>query len=254
MIAVAAFLAGLAGFAPSSGSAQVAGSSPVGTQVAPPPVAGVAQDPTTTPAQEPGPPPRKLQLSFDGLGNVTLVAQSVTLQEVLNEWTRLGNCYFPNAEKLSRDLLLPVQFENVPELTVLDSVLRSAAGVVVSPRTVRTKGASAFEVVQILARSTATANSSYAPINAYPAPIQTPGSPDDEIPPVTPVVNQAPPRANEPQIPGNRPAAPTVGVPGSGVFVPIQPVPSSPTTTGTGRGGGTTPPPSTTGRGGGGGN
>lgn len=251
MIAVAAFLAGLAGFAPSSGSAQVAGSSPVGTQTAPPPVTGAAQDPAATPAQEPGPPPRKLQLSFDGLGNVTLIAQSVTLQEVLNEWTRLGNCYFPNADKLNRDLLLPIQFENVPELTVLDSLLRSAAGVVVAPRTVRTTGASAFEVVQILPKSTANANSSYAPINAYPAPIQTPGSPDDEIPPVTPVVNQAPPRANEPQVPGNRPPAPGVGVPGSGVFVPIQPVPSSPTTTGTGRGG-TTPPPSTTGRGGGG--
>jgi hypothetical protein len=252
MIAVAAFVVGLAGFAPFTGSAQVAGSSPVGTQVGTPPAAGLPQDPAAAAAQDPAPPPRKLQVSFDGRGNVTLIAQSVTLQEVLAEWTRLGNCYFPNADKLSRELLLPLQFENVPELRVLDSLLRSAAGIVVSPRTTRTTGASSFEVVQILAKSTATTNSSYAPMNAYPAPIQTPGSPDDEIPPVTPVVNQAPPRANEPQVPGNRPPAPSVGVPGSGVFVPIQPVTPAPTTgTGTGRGG-TTPPPSTTGRGGGG--
>jgi hypothetical protein len=259
MIAVAAFVVGLAGFAPFTGSAQVAGTPPVGTQAAPPPVAGSPQDPVAAATQDPSdpaPPPRKLQLSFDGKGNVTLIAQSVTLQEVLAEWTRLGNCYFPNADKLSREPLLPVQFENVPELRVLDSLLRSAAGVVMSPRTTRTTGASSFEVVQILAKSTATTSSSYAPpMNAYPAPIQTPGSPDDEIPPVTPVVNQAPPRANEPQVPGNRPPAPTAGVPGSGVFVPIQPVTPAPTTgtgSGTGRGG-TTPPPSTTGRGGGGG-
>src|SRR5262245_5259092 len=128
MIAVAAFVVGLAGFAPLTGSAQVAGTPPAGTQASPPPVAGAPQNPVATAAQDPSdpaPPPRKLQLSFDGKGNVTLIAQSVTLQEVLAEWTRLGNCYFPNADKLSREPLLPVQFENVPELRVLDSLLRS---------------------------------------------------------------------------------------------------------------------------------
>ena len=81
---------------------------------------------------------RKLQLSFDGQGNVTLIAQGVTLQEILAEWTRLGGCYFPNADKLSRAMLVPLQFENVPELKVLDSLLRSAAGIIVAPRTART--------------------------------------------------------------------------------------------------------------------
>ncbi|HYN09496.1 MAG TPA: hypothetical protein VES67_19080 [Vicinamibacterales bacterium] len=224
-IFVVALLSGLAGFSSFSGAAKEQEQVPVGV-------------PATPAVQEPPAIQKRLQLSFDGKGNVTLIAQGVTLQEILSEWTRIGGCYFPNAEKLSRAVILPLQFENMPELKVLDSLLRSAAGIVVAPRTTRTVGASSFEVVQILATSTATASGAYAPINTMPAPLMTPGSPDDEIPPVTPV-NQpqrgADPSANRP------PPPPTVGVPSSGVFVPIQPVPSGP---GPGRGG-TTPPPAT---------
>lgn len=221
--AVVALVAGLAGFAAPGGFAQQ-------------PVQVPVEAPAAVP-QEPQPVEKKLQLSFDGKGNVTLIAQGVTLQEILAEWTRLGGCYFPNADKLSRAMLVPLQFENVPELKVLDSLLRSAAGIVIAPRTARTSGASAFEIVQILATSTATSTGSYAPVN-MPPPMPTAGSPDDEIPPVTPV-NQ-PQRGADPN--ANRPAAPpppSVGVPASSVFVPIQPVPSGPAP---GRGG-TTPPP-----------
>ena len=221
--AVVALVAGLAGFAAPGGFAQQ-------------PVQVPVEAPAAVP-QEPQPVEKKLQLSFDGKGNVTLVAQGVTLQEILAEWTRLGGCYFPNADKLSRAMLVPLQFENVPELKVLDSLLRSAAGIVIAPRTARTSGASAFEIVQILATSTATSTGSYAPVN-MPPPMPTAGSPDDEIPPVTPV-NQ-PQRGADPN--ANRSAAPpppSVGVPASSVFVPIQPVPSGPAP---GRGG-TTPPP-----------
>ena len=224
-IFVVALLSGLAGFSSFSGAARGQEQVPVGVPAAP-----VVQEPATI--------QKRLQLSFDGNGNVTLIAQGVTLQEILSEWTRIGGCYFPNAEKLSRAVIVPLQFENVPELKVLDSLLRSAAGIVVAPRTTRTVGASSFEVVQILATSTASASGAYPPINTMPAPLTTPGSPDDEIPPVTPV-NQgqrgADPSANRP------PPPPTMGVPGSGVFVPIQPVPSGPAP---GRGG-TTPPPAT---------
>jgi hypothetical protein len=221
-------MAGLTGFAAPGGFAQ--------QQV---PVAAPAAAPQEVPAavpQEPPPVERKLQLSFDGKGNVTLFAQGVTLQEILAEWTRLGGCYFPNADKLSRAMLVPLQFENVPELKVLDSLLRSAAGIIVAPRTARTSGASAFEIVQILATSTATATGSYPPVN-MPPPMPTAGAPDDEIPPVTPV-NQAQ-RGADPN--ANKPAAPpppSVGVPASSVFVPIQPVPAAPGAPG--RGG--TPP------------
>jgi hypothetical protein len=204
-IAGVALVAGLSGFAPLGGSAA---QEPVPGQVPAP----AAQEPTTV--------QKKLQLTFDGQGNVTLIAQGVTLQEILAEWTRIGGCYFPNAEKLSRAMLVPLHYEKMPELTVLDSLLRSAAGMVVAPRTTRTVGASAFELVQILPTSTATQTGSYSPISTLP-PMPTAGNPDDEIPPITPV-NQ-PQRGADPS--ANRPP-PTAGVPGSGVFVPIQPVPS----------------------------
>jgi hypothetical protein len=218
---------------PFSGSAQ----QPV-RQAAPPP----AGDPVVAP-QEPMTVQRTLNLSFDGQGNVTLIAQGVTLQEIFVEWTRLGGCYFPNADRLPRTMLVPLRFENVPELKVIDSLLRSAAGYMVAPRTTRTVGASAFERVQILPTSTATATGAYPPIN-MPPPMPTSGAPDDEIPPVTPV-NQGQRGAGDPA--ANRPP-PSVGVPASSVFVPIQPVPSGQpapgqSTTGPGRAGQTTPPP-----------
>jgi hypothetical protein len=213
LIAVVALVAGLSGLSPLGGSAAqvpVPGQAPVPGQVPAPAV------------QEPPTVQKKLQLTFDGQGNVTLIAQGVTLQEILAEWTRVGGCYFPNADRLSRAMMVPLQFEKVPELTVLDSLLRSAAGIVVAPRTTRTVGASAFELVQILATSTATQTGSFSPINSMPPPMPTAGNPDDEIPPVTPV-NQ-PQRGADPT--ANRPPPTTTGVPGSGVFVPIQPVPS----------------------------
>jgi hypothetical protein len=202
-----------------------------------------AGDPAMAPPQEPPAVQRMLQLSFDGQGNITLIAQGVTLQDIFVEWTRLGGCYFPNADRLPRAMLVPLRFENVPELKVLDSLLRSAAGFMIAPRTTRTVGASAFEIVQILPTTTASASGAYPPIN-LPPPMPTAGSPDDEIPPVTPV-NQ-PQRGADPT--ANRPAPPSVGVPASSVFVPIQPVPSNQpapgqSTTGPGRPGTTTPPP-----------
>jgi hypothetical protein len=208
-------------------------------QVLVPTPAGAAM----APPQEPATVQRMLQLSFDGQGNITLIAQGVTLQDIFVEWTRLGGCYFPNADRLPRAMLVPLRFENVPELKVLDSLLRSAAGFMVAPRTTRTVGASAFEIVQILPTTTASASAAYAPIN-LPPPMPTTGSPDDEIPPVTPV-NQ-PQRGADPT--ANRPPPTSVGVPASSVFVPIQPVPSNQpapgqSTTGPGRPGQTAPPP-----------
>jgi hypothetical protein len=233
LIAVLALVTAMV--APFSGSAQ--------QQVPQIPVPPVGADAVP---QEPAAIQRTLNLSFDGQGNVTLIAQGVTLQDIFTEWTRLGGCFFPNADRLPRAMMVPLRFENVPELKVLDSLLRSAAGYMVAPRTTRTVGASAFEMVHILPTTTANANASYAPLN-LPPPMPTTGAPDDEIPPVTPV-NQ-PQRGAAPDPAANRPPQPaSVGVPASSVFVPIQPVPSGQpapgqSTTGPGRPGTTTPPP-----------
>lgn len=191
--------------------------------------------------------PRQLEVAFDAQGRVTVAAQGVTVREILAEWSRKGGSQILNLEKLAGPVLaFPVRFENQPEIEVLQSLLASAAGLIVGPREVGTPGPSRLGTIVILASSTPTA--AYAPPPAprqvAPPPV-TPGSPDDELPPVRPpnIVGQpGAPAATQPpppQQPANRP----------GVFTPVTIVPI--TAVPPGRGGGT--PPTTTGRGGGGG-
>jgi hypothetical protein len=171
---------------------------------------------------------RRLEISFDMQGRVTLVAQNVTIREILAEWQRVGGSQIIDAERLGGAPVPMLQFDARPETEVMDSLLRSAAGYILGPRTARTAGPSIFETVMILPTSTPTASSAYTPPAAQP--LRTQGSPDDEIAPVTPAQGipapgQPPPAPNPA---ANRPTTP-------GVFVPIVPVTP---VTGRGRGGG----------------
>lgn len=215
-------------------------------------IAFAAQDPAPvqTPAP-PAPPARKLNLTFDSQGHVTLVAQNVTVAEILAEWSRKGGTKIQGAERLAGGpMLIPMQFDARPELEVIEALTRGAAGVSVAPRRVGTAGASQFETVYILATSAATQASPYssAPSMNVQQPIR--GVPDEEIPPV-----RAPGAQGNGQ---EAPAAPRppAAAPGGSVIVPVVPVGPAGTTgttgtTGRGGGGGTTT--TTTGRGGGGG-
>jgi hypothetical protein len=192
-------------------------------------------------AQAPAPAERKLQIAFDRMGNVAIVAQNVTIQEILAEWTRQGGTVFVNANRLAGGVVTRV-YTNQPEALVLDSLLRQAAGFIAGPRRVGTIGASRFEVVQITPTSTAAAGTNYTPPSSVTsAPLTTAGNPDDELPPVVPPgaqnpgTNQPPPATNTPPPPQNYgpagvsvPVVPVVGVPGS---------PQPPPATGRGRGG-----------------
>jgi hypothetical protein len=185
-------------------------------------------------AQTSVPTDRVLRLSFHDDGTVTLVATNVTPREILNEWARLGGSRVVNAEQL-RGGPITVQFENRPQIEVLQSVLRSAAGIILGPRRAGGPGASSFESVYILVSSSPTTSSAFAsPTSPQQVQVATPGSPDDEIPPVVPGA------LGQPGAPGEEPTQPTrpptTYVPGSGVFVPIVPVPPT-----TGRGGATPP-------------
>ncbi len=51
-------------------------------------------------AQSPASTERKLLLSFDRNGLVTLVAQNVTVREILAEWTRQGGTQMKDADKV----------------------------------------------------------------------------------------------------------------------------------------------------------
>jgi hypothetical protein len=106
-----------------------------------------------------------------GNGLVTLVAKDVTIREILAEWARVGQTRIVNADKLTGG---PVTLEltNVPEAQALDTVLRSAAGYVMAPRTANTPGPSLYDRIMILATSrppavTATAS---APFNGRAVP------------------------------------------------------------------------------------
>jgi hypothetical protein len=184
-------------------------------------------------AQQAGNPARVLEISFDLEGRVTLVAENVTLREILSEWGRAGGSYMINADRLANTPVRMMRFENRPEREVIDSLLRSAAGYILGPRTVRTSGPSRFEAVMILPTSTPVATGAYSGLPTPAAPFQTPGSPDDEIPPVVPAIGVPAPE---------QPAAPAQAAPANsppGVFVPIVPVtPVTPVTGGRGRGGG----------------
>jgi hypothetical protein len=172
-------------------------------------------------------PDRVLQLSFDTEGRVTLRAQHVTVREILAEWSRQCGCYLVNAEKLTGGpVMVPLLFEQQPQSVVLTSLLRQAAGYVLTPRRAGATGPSQYEVIYILATSHPTAGAfvPQAPSMPMPAPISTPGSPNNEIPPVAETPAPAPPgQAPKPMVPGY----PATGVP-SPFVVPIVPAPSSP--------------------------
>lgn len=219
--------------------------------VPPAPIAAAPAD-TTSRAQQ-----RKLELAFKD-GTVVLDAQNVTLREILAEWQRKGGCQFVNADKLP-GTQITMQFPaGTSELEAIDSLLHGLAtattgyGYIVGPRSPVRPGQSAFGAVYILPTSRPTASAGYAPSptgSPIAAPLITPGSPDDEIPPVTPFPPTIPPVPRPGQIPtqpGQPNPAGSTPAPSTPVFGPVAP--SAP---GAGRiGGPPATPPSGTGRGG----
>jgi hypothetical protein len=182
-----------------------------------------------------------LNLSFDAEGRVNLVAQNVTVREILAEWSRQCGCHVVNAEKLNDGpLTVPVQFQNAAQSDVLESLLRDAAGFVLTPRRAGMQSASLYETIYILATSSAVDNSFGLPYTPdVPMPAPTRGSPDDEIAPVTPVapdpVGAEAPSGASPSNPfGSRTSSPNV------FSTPSRPAPPSAPRTAPG---GVTPPP-----------
>jgi hypothetical protein len=110
--------------------------------------------------------PGDLKLSI-GNGRVTLIADSVPVRTILQEWARLGQSQIVNGEKV---LGGPVTLRliDVPEAEALDVVLRSASGYLAAPRPVQMAQASQFDRIVILATSRPTTTAS------APAPMPQP--------------------------------------------------------------------------------
>jgi len=214
--------------------------------------------------------PRTLDISFND-GRVTLVAENVTLREILQEWARKGGSTIVNLDKVTGNAVPRTEFTNQPEAEVMATLLRELPGYGASMRAASAPGTSAVKTVYIMAARSVTpipsgfysqpAAPTVAPVvNANDGPQAPPsllqGSPDSEIPPVRQIF-EGPPGAT-PGTPGAAPEQPQtppnpnlrVGPGGMvtstvpGVIIPVQPAgpgstpPTTPPTGGRGRGGG----------------
>jgi hypothetical protein len=126
-------------------------------------------------------------------GRVTIIAQDVSLRQILQEWARVGQTRIINAEKLSGPSMT-LQLIDTPEKDALDILLRSASGYIAAPRAVAVANAAAYDRITIMATSKAPAS---APMSASAPPptFQRPPMPmvDDSDEPVVGVTMPAQP-------------------------------------------------------------
>jgi len=100
-----------------------------------------------------------LELAFDQ-GFVTLVAQDVTVRQVLDEWARVGGTRVVSADLLAGKRI-SLQLDRVPEAQAVDRLLESAAGYVARRRS-GTTGPSDFALILVLATGNAPAGATAA--------------------------------------------------------------------------------------------
>lgn len=159
-------------------------------------------------------------------GRVTLKATNATVRQILDEWARVGGTKLVNADKLgSQPVTLTLVDE--PEGQALETILRSAAGYMVSERANPAPNASRFDRIMLMARSTpvTSGNSSGSTASAYtngnPAP---PGGGGGVLSAEGPVVNDdndnEPPQPTAPVV---NPYAQANGVPGTGTPGAVNP-------------------------------
>lgn len=210
--------------------------------------------------------PRQLEVTFNN-GKVSIVAQNVTVRDILLEWGRKGGSRMVNVDKIGGSIVPIIEFHDEPEAKVLRSLLRDVPGYGAAPRVAPSADASTFSAIFVLPARTVMVSGAPA-ASAPPAqqmqpqqpqmlqgpPIPIPGSPDAEIPPVRPVPGELPPSTpgspanTNPNLRTGPGGAVTSTVPG--VIIPGNPTP--PAGGGTAGPGGTGPRPAG-GRGGGGG-
>src|SRR5437660_6269888 len=106
-------------------------------------------------------------------GRVSLVAKDATLRQILAEWAKVGQTKIVNAERVPGGPLT-VQFTNVPEQQVLDTLLRTITGYVTQPREIGVANLSRFDRIVVMPTVAAPA----AGASAVPAPtFPQPGNP-----------------------------------------------------------------------------
>jgi hypothetical protein len=114
-------------------------------------------------------------------GRVTLVADNVTVRQILAEWARVGQTRIVNGDRVTGGPL-SLRLDGVPEGRALDTLLRGVAGYMAAPRPADQVSASVYDRILILPTSSAP------PAAATPAQRQTAPFPQPPAPvPVEPV-------------------------------------------------------------------
>jgi hypothetical protein len=153
---------------------------------------------------------RELRLSIAN-GRVTIVAQDVTIKQILDEWSRVGQTKIVGAERLA---LTPVTLElhDVAEGRALESLLRSASGYIAKPRAASAgvgAARSTIDAVLIMPASRAPAATNAAPTfnNRATPQMVMPNIVDDDVDTPSPIL---PPGSvpQGPQMPMNYPGQP----------------------------------------------
>jgi hypothetical protein len=103
-------------------------------------------------------------------GRVSLVAESVTVRQILAEWARVGQTQIVNGERVPGGLV-SLQLTNVPEREALDLLLRTAAGYLAVSRTAGPTESSQFARILIMPTSTAATAPSRPVVAAEAAPV-----------------------------------------------------------------------------------
>lgn len=153
-----------------------------------------------------------LEVSFRD-GRVTIIAIDVPVRTILQEWSRVGETEFVEADELTGR---PVQLKlvNVPEAKALRILLRQAAGYVAAPRTKRPIEGSRFDRVLVMATTQDPVSSSYqsslgsstpVPVQAQRGPMSVPRFSPDLYPDEIEELQELPP---EPVNPIDRSAQP----------------------------------------------
>ena len=91
----------------------------------------------------------ELELSMNN-GRVTILAQDVSVKDILAEWGRVGNTTIVDADQLEEQRLT-LELVGVPEAQALRTLLRTASGYMAAPRAVTADGVSRFDRILIMA-------------------------------------------------------------------------------------------------------
>jgi hypothetical protein len=137
-------------------------------------------------------------LEFQGSGKVRLVAQNVSVSQILAEWSRRGRTTIVNGERVPGPPVT-LELENVSEQEALDIVLRNVSGYLVAARETAISGASAYDRIYILPTSSRPTTAAPAPGVSQQAVQVQDDSDDDPTPPNAPRAPNTPPGARLPR-------------------------------------------------------